>query len=119
MGFDFDKLKGNIVSVGKDVGNKVNDVSAVAKVKLDIRSKENYIEKQYTELGRAYYLAHKEEEDVPEKEFFKPIEEAEEEIKRLNEKLLNLQGAKICPNCGARQSKAHAFCDSCGATIDG
>lgn len=52
MGFDFEKIKNNIVSVGKDVGNKVNDMSAVAQVKLDIHNKENYIEKQFTELGR-------------------------------------------------------------------
>lgn len=40
------------VSVGKDVGNKVNDMPAVAQVKLDIHNKENYMEKQFTELGR-------------------------------------------------------------------
>ena len=77
MGFDFNKLKSDIVSVGKDVGNKVSDVSAVARLKMDIHNKEDFIEKQFTELGRAYYLAHREEEEIPEKEFFKPIAEAE------------------------------------------
>ena len=50
MAFDFNKLKSDIVSMGKDVGDKVSDVSAVAKVKLDIRNKESYMEKQFTEL---------------------------------------------------------------------
>lgn len=47
----------------------MSDASAVAKVKLDIHNKESYMEKQFTELGRAYYLAHKNEENIPEKEF--------------------------------------------------
>ena len=66
MAFDFNKLKSDIVSMGKDVGDKVSDASAVAKVKLDIHNKESYMEKQFTELGRAYYLAHKNEENIPE-----------------------------------------------------
>ena len=118
MGFDFNKLKSDIVSVGKDVGNKVSDVSAVAKVKMDIHNKEDYMEKQFTQLGRAYYYAHKEEEDIPEKEFFEPIAEAEAELARLQDELLVMQGARVCPNCGAKQPKEHSFCNSCGAKLD-
>ena len=50
MAFDFNKLKSDIVSMGKDVGDKVSDASAIAKVKLDIHNKESYMEKQFTEL---------------------------------------------------------------------
>ena len=118
MGFDFNKLKSDIVSVGKDVGNKVSDASAVAKLKMDIHNKEDFMEKQFTELGRAYYLAHKDEEEMPEKEFFKPIAEAEAELARLQDELLTMQGAKVCPSCGAKQSKESSFCNSCGAKLD-
>ena len=117
MAFDFNKLKSDIVSMGKDVGDKVSDASAVAKVKLDIHNKESYMEKQFTELGRAYYLAHKNEENSPEKEFFRPIAEAEAEIARLQEQLMTLQGAEVCPNCGKKQPAGHTFCESCGAQM--
>lgn len=118
MAFDFNKLKSDIVSMGKDVGDKVSDASAIAKVKLDIHNKESYMEKQFTELGRAYYLAHKNEENIPEKEFFRPIAEAEAEIARLQEQLMTLQGAEVCPNCGKKQPAGHAFCESCGAAMN-
>ena len=97
MAFDFNKLKSDIVSMGKDVGDKVSDASAVAKVKLDIHNKESYMEKQFTELGRAYYLAHKNDENIPEKEFFKPIQEAEAEIARMQDQLMTLQGRRSLP----------------------
>ena len=117
MAFDFNKLKSDIVSMGKDVGDKVSDASAIAKVKLDIHNKESYMEKQFTELGRAYYLAHKNEENIPEKEFFKPIQEAEAEIARLQEQLMTFQGSEVCPNCGKKQPAGHVCCENCGAPM--
>ena len=69
MGIDFNKLKTDIVSAGKEVGDKVSEASNVAKLKLDIHTKEDFVEKQFAALGRAYYEAHK-DDDVPEKDFF-------------------------------------------------
>ena len=40
----FDKLSETIVSAGKDVGQKAKDVSEIAKLKMDIRSKEDFVE---------------------------------------------------------------------------
>ena len=51
----FDKLSESLVSAGKDVSQKAKDVSEIAKLKLDIKSKEDYVQKQYEELGRSYY----------------------------------------------------------------
>ena len=39
----FDKLSETIVSAGKDVGQKAKDVSGIAKLKMDIRSKEDFV----------------------------------------------------------------------------
>ena len=55
----FDKLSESLVSAGKDVSQKAKDVSEIAKLKLDIKSKEDYVQKQYEELGRSYYEKHK------------------------------------------------------------
>lgn len=117
MAFDFNQIKNSITSVGKDIGNKVSDVSAVAKVKLDIHSKEEYMEKQFTELGRAYYMAHKDEENIPEQVFFTSIAGAEAEIARLKDELLTLQGAQTCPSCGYKQVQGHTYCEHCGGRM--
>lgn len=93
----FDKLSETIVSAGKDVGQKAKDVSGIAKLKMDIRSKEDFVEKQYAELGKAYYEKHKDEESA---EVFK------------------LQGAVECPKCGAKMPQGAAFCSSCGTKMD-
>ncbi len=116
MAFDLEKVKQELVTAGKDVGEKAKEVSAAAKIKLDIRTKENFLDKQYAALGRAYYNAHKGEE-VPEETAFAAISEAEEELERLKDELLTLQGAVICPSCGQKQADGSSYCKNCGAEL--
>ena len=120
----FDKLSETIVSAGKDVGQKAKDVSEIAKLKMDIRSKEDFVEKQYAELGKAYYEKHKNEESAegeektPEQEHFLLITEALGEIERMRAEVFKLQGAVECPKCGAKMPQGAAFCSSCGTRMD-
>ena len=91
----FDEMKESLVSAGKDVSQKAKEVSGVAKLKLDVKSKEDYVEKQYAELGRTYFDAHKDDEENAENEQFKVIKEALAEIERMKTEILNLQD-KLC-----------------------
>ena len=72
----FDEMKESLVSAGKDVSQKAKEVSGVAKLKLDVKSKEDYVEKQYAELGRTYFDAHRDDEENAENEQFTVIKEA-------------------------------------------
>ena len=123
----FDKLSETIVSAGKDVGQKAKDVSGIAKLKMDIRSKEDFVEKQYAELGKAYYEKHKDDETeetgengekTPEQEHFFLISEALGEIERMRAEVLKIQGAAECPKCGAKMPQGAAFCSNCGTKMD-
>ena len=69
----FDEMKESLVSAGKDVSQKAKEVSGIAKLKLDVKSKEDYVEKQYAELGRIYFEQHKDEEEPAEAEQFKAV----------------------------------------------
>ena len=117
MAFDYNKLKNNIVAAGKDVGAKAKEATNVAKIKMDICSKEDYLEKQYAELGKAYYAAHKDDEEVAEPACFKNIHDALAELDALNEELMDVQGSVICKNCGTKQSDEAKFCKNCGAPL--
>lgn len=123
----FDKLSETIVSAGKDVGQKAKDVSEIAKLKMDIKSKEDFVEKQYAELGKAYYEKHKDDETeetgengekTPEQEHFFLISEALGEIERMRAEVLKIQGVAECPKCGAKMPQGAAFCSNCGTKMD-
>ena len=114
----FDKLGETLVSAGKDVGQKARDVSEIAKLKLDIKSKEDFVQKQYAALGEAYYAKHKDDENCEEAEQFFLIKEALDEIARMKSEVLRIQGAAECPKCGAKMPEGAVFCSSCGTKLD-
>lgn len=114
----FDKLGETIVSAGKDVGQKAKDVSEIAKLKLDIKSKEDFVEKQYAALGKVYYEKHKDEEGCEEAEQFFLIGEALEEIGRMKAEVLKIRGAAECPKCGTKMPEGATFCSTCGTKLD-
>lgn len=117
MGF-FDELTESLTIAGRDVTQKAKDVSELAKLKLDIKSKEDYVQKQYAALGAAYFEKHKDEEGIEEAEQFFLIKEALGEIERMKNEVLKLQGAAECPKCGAKMPEGASFCSSCGTKMD-
>lgn len=112
----FDKFGDTIINAGKDVTQKAKDVSGIAKLKLDIRSKEDFIKEQYVELGKVYHKKNK-GTDVPEKAQFERIEEAFEEIEKMKLQILELKKAKKCPECGAEAVDTAEYCSACGAKL--
>ena len=97
----FGKIGETIVNAGKDATQKAKDLSGVAKLNLDIRSKEDFIEKQYAELGKIYYQARAGETDVDGAEHFELIKEALDAIDKMRIEIQELKGTKVCPKCGA------------------
>ena len=51
----FDKLGETLVNASRDVSQKAKDLSGTAKLTLDIRSKEDQVQKLYAEVGRQYF----------------------------------------------------------------
>lgn len=58
----FDNMKETLTSAGRDVSQKAKEVSNIAKLKMDIKSKQDALDKQYIELGKHYYEMNKEGE---------------------------------------------------------
>lgn len=114
----WENLKGSLFSAGRDVSQKAKEVSEVAKLKMDIRTKEDFVEKQYAILGRAYYEANKEDAGERDAEQFRVITEALEEIARMSQQVLDIQGVVQCPNCGKKVPSENTFCSDCGARLD-
>lgn len=114
----FEQIGEALVSAGKDVSQKAKDVSGIAKLKIDIRSKEDYVQKQYAALGADYYTRHMNDENCEEREQIYLIKEALMEIDRMKEEVLKFQGASACPKCGAKMPENASFCSKCGAKLN-
>lgn len=114
----WDDLKDSLFAAGRDVSQKAKEVSEIAKIKMDIRAKEDFVEKQFAALGRAYYEANKDNADDKDSETFTVIKGAIDEIERMNQQMLDLQGVVRCPNCGKKSPIGTCFCSDCGAKLE-
>ena len=114
----WDDLKGSLFAAGRDVSQKAKEVSEIAKIKMDIRTKEDFVEKQFASLGRAYYEANKDAAAASDVEQFAVIKEAIDEIARMEQQLLDIQGVVLCPNCGKKSPIGTSFCSDCGTKLE-
>lgn len=111
----FESMKETLTTAGRDVSQKAKEVSGVAKLKLDIKSKEDALNKEYIALGKRYYEMHKEGEVADEE--IANISTLLNEIADLKDEVLRTQGACVCSECGATLPSGTAFCSKCGAKV--
>ena len=113
----FNKIGETLASAGKDVSQKAKDLSGTAKLSFDIKSKEDYVQKMYAEIGRQYYEDHKDDvenlyEEMP------LIKEALDVIEDMKKELQSLKGGRVCPRCGEKVGENDAYCRSCGEKLE-
>lgn len=113
----FNKLGDVISETGKDVSQKVSDLTGIARLNMDVRKREDFVKKQYTEIGKQYYELHKEDEE-PFFEEIKLIRETLQEIDELKIQIADLKGKKKCPACGTVNEGDAVYCTKCGAKCE-
>ena len=113
----FSKLGDTISATGRDVSQKAKDLTGLAKLNMDIRAKEEYVLRQYTEIGKQYYEQHKEDTEQVFGEM-PLITEALAEIEAMKNEIVELKGLKKCRSCGAVLNIEDVFCTKCGTKYE-
>ena len=113
----FSDLGETLTETGKEVSQKVKGLTGIAKLNLEVKKKEEFIQKQYREIGRQYYELHKDDED-PFLEEIMLIRETMKEIEQLKSEIAELKGTRICSACGAVIEQDAVFCKMCGEKCD-
>ena len=112
----FDKLSETLTKASKDVGQKAKDLSGVAKLTMDIHTKEEQVQKLYAQIGKLYFESHK-DDDPAEYAQIAQIKEMLVVIEDMKKDLMELKGTKICPKCGKEIDSKDTFCKGCGAKL--
>lgn len=113
----FTKLGETISATGKDVSQKARELTEIAKLNMDVKAKEDFVTKQYMEIGKQYFELHKGDEEP----FFEEIgliKDSLAEIEQLKSDIAELKGKKKCPECGAVVEQDSAYCSKCGAKCE-
>ena len=110
------KVGDTLVDTGKNIKETTKTALDTAPLSLKLREKESYLEKQYFELGVLYFQNHVDDEE-PEFEQVRRIEEVQEEIRQLRDEIADKKGKDVCPSCGEFIEKEMRFCSNCGKKL--
>lgn len=113
----FDKLGDTIVSVSKDATQKAKDISELARIRMEIRAKQDYLNKLFLEIGKIYYDAHQDDEEKEFKEQMLLVKNAQEVLEELNQQLGPIKGMVKCSSCGQDMPMDADYCSKCGTKL--
>lgn len=114
----FDELGKVLSDKSKEAANRVKDITGVLQLKSKLSAEKDKINKAYVTLGKAYYDRYEGEPDEKFAEEFLTIQTGLVKIASLEDEIAELEGTRVCAECGAKVEKDAAFCSKCGAQMD-
>ncbi len=109
-----DNIKDSIVSAGKYVTENASIATSKANAHLNLKTKQDVLEKEYAKLGREYFSSLNKKDKTK----YKDIVRLEEEIANLSEEIDTLKGTRVCQKCGTKITKEMTFCPECGSKVN-
>lgn len=115
----FEDVLNKMKDVAVATGQKASDIAAKTKIKMEISSLQKKQAAAYEGIGRLVYDAQKNGTDIEElkNEAIEAIDELQEEIKALEDKIFELDGAIRCDECGIVNDGDAGFCKKCGKAL--
>lgn len=100
-------------------GKTASTVMEATRLNLQIFDLNTEIEILYKEIGKMVYAVHtgmaENQEDLQIR--LELIDEKQEKIAEIREKLNQIKAKTICPNCGKECASSDTFCSDCGAQL--
>ena len=122
MAFDLNELANSVTKsvskIGKEASNATKNVTGTMKYNSMISDQKRIINSTYEEIGRLYYQEHCDEDNEAYSEQISRIKAAFEQIAFCERQQMELKGAAVCKNCGAKLKPGAAFCVMCGTKVE-
>lgn len=115
----FDELGKVLTDKSKEAAGKVKDLTGVLQLKSKLSAEKDKVNQAYITLGKAYYDRHEaslEDEYAAE---LQVIRAGLLKMAELEDEIAELEGARVCAECGARVGRDALYCSRCGAAMEG
>lgn len=112
MADDFGK---KVERFGQDIWKKTSDAFGVISKSTEIAGKQREMRLVYAEIGKKYFELHANAPEEAFSELFETARAKADELKKLEEQLLQYKGYRRCAVCGETISASVAYCPRCGA----
>lgn len=114
----FDELGKVISDKSKEAAEKVKDLTGVIQLKTRLSSEKEKVNKAYINLGKAYYDRHEASAEEEYAADFELIRVGLMKMAELEDEISELEGNRVCAECGAKVEKNAQFCSRCGAPME-
>ena len=100
-----------------DFENRVNTSADLRQLQSDIVAEDRYQADLCYQIGRKYLELHQEEPEEEYAEFVRLFKESAERRDAMIQRIRDIKGLVVCPECGAEMPKTIGFCTNCGAKM--
>ena len=115
----FEELGKVISDKSKEAAGKVKDLTGVIQLKTRLSSEKEKVNKAYIALGKAYHDRHESSAEEELSAEFETIRNGLIKMAELEDEIAELEGTRVCAECGAKVERNAAFCSKCGAPMAG
>lgn len=115
-------MKGFFNEIGKKTTEATSKITKETKLRLKMNENKGKINNLYEEIGKKVYEKHIREENIDIKEDLQEecskIDEISKEIEEARQEILKLNKKRQCPYCFAEIEKDASFCSKCGQKLE-
>lgn len=113
---NFEDIKRNATGVADRAVKKTNEITALVKLKMGIKSSEAKLNSVYEEIGRLFYTAERNGEDCTSDiaAFIMKADKLKADIAAAKKQIIKLKNERVCENCGNEIDENVAYCPFCG-----
>ena len=86
----FDKLERTVTETGQGISRKAKELAEITRLKNMLHTCEEVVNQNYREIGKAYFEAHKDEDENEYSQQIKAIKDAQKGIEALKEQIENV-----------------------------
>ena len=113
-----DELGKVISDKSKEAANEVKDITGVIQLKSKLSAEKEKVNKAYISLGKAYYDRHEAALEDEYADEFKIIQAGLIKMAVLEDEIAELEGTRVCAECGAKVEREALYCSKCGAPME-
>lgn len=113
-----EELGKTLTDKGKVAAKKAKDITGALQLRAQISTEKDKVNDAYIKLGKAYYDKHPVSEEEGFADEFEIIRAGLIKIAELEDQICELEGNRVCAECGAKLDKGAMFCSKCGASVE-
>lgn len=113
-----EELGKTLTDKGKEAAKRAKELTGVLQLKSQLTGEKAKLSEVYARLGKVYYEEHQDDIEERFEDDFAAVKAGMTKILELEQEICQLEGNRVCAECGAKVDREARFCSRCGAPME-